>query len=1002
MEVAVRPPVGFGLAKKNLDIKNEDGQRAPWSRVHSRTSFPLKLDKELDPFYTDRHRVGQLQKLEQPADERSQSSCLDPEGFYYKHADDSFGEDQKSDSSIDIYENRNIGYVRASNETSSVQHEKSQPISPVSGSRVRHWKSGDGPLSLTAERCNRRDEETAAVLDISPGSNRLDPIDLHFRENPKSLTDFRLAAHHSLDFKEHAFDFRKSAGLALENSAQRSDVNGGQPMALLSQWKKDTKAELRRTIQAQEKTWKMAEDAVEELGRRLELLEGYKIEIQDTLGRTRAMGNTDLSFKRLQGNLQECPRGYNSLYDSPIYVERKSYLMEKKGERPMCQDVCTSPNRPDVSKDSEIEKLKIEVAHLRAELQQRDSKTPESPKLKSAFQFSPRSPPSPKLPTSLLQVAGTDWSANFLSSFEIPLKKAKKKEGVSPLHPSTEEVIPEQIEPELADDSSVEMKTITIHPRQNGSRQNSNGKVDNCDCSDLLSSRTTELDVDDRGWVPIPDESWDKNAAPMFMENGTCQMERIDYQERGAPQEENVLSVDLNSDEGKLGVLKRAVHKLSCIFSEQEEKFKLFKHEEAAEDVKNFYVDMLKEMSQQLGGLYRDLHAKTQSDEVLLKQQRTIHKCYPLQRLVQKLQRMEMMGNPAATTKDLDIHSITEEDQAENIIANSENLRTALQGGGKKTHDQMRANLSFTDKIHSGPQYSLNMHGRVVAGEDHSVTYAQQLYFDLSNNMFQTETSLEEIRSRYKSLVSTSEQQLADVKNKALSLQDAVNILKEEIVRKENLVSNLETEAKEHQLQIEQLSNQIEAFNNGSTENVLEKLELLDSLEGMRSEMDKQQHRVTELISINEDLIAFSQTKEDEITGLKMTIKNLQQFVDEKSAEATKLSAETLAFSQEVVETRKEGETYRLHCTALRPKVEELEHELQARDASMERLTQHFGKTIEGQDFIVEETEQLLLSSNRAQDKGHRLDDQLRQPKIIIQDLQVILNSMDAEINKQG
>lgn len=126
----------------------------------------------------------------------------------------------------------------------------------------------------------------------------------------------------------------------------------------------------------------------------------------------------------------------------------------------------------------------------------------------------------------------------------------------------------------------------------------------------------------------------------------------------------------------------------------------------------------------------------------------------------------------------------------------------------------------------------------------------------------------------------------------------------------------------------------------------------------------------------------------------------MQRCVDEKSAEAAKLSAEALAFSQEVVESRKEGETYRLRCAALKQKVEEIEHELQAREASMERLTQHLGKTIEGQDFILEEKEQLLLSLNRAQYKEHRLDDQMRQSKVIIQDLEDKLNTMDAEINE--
>lgn len=50
--------------------------------------------------------------------------------------------------------------------------------------------------------------------------------------------------------------------------------------------------------------------------------------------------------------------------------------------------------------------------------------------------------------------------------------------------------------------------------------------------------------------MPNPDESRDKISAPTFIGNITGQMERMDYQERNARQEDIPLSLDLNSDEG--------------------------------------------------------------------------------------------------------------------------------------------------------------------------------------------------------------------------------------------------------------------------------------------------------------------------------------------------------------------------------------------------------------------------------------------------------------------
>lgn len=77
---------------------------------------------------------------------------------------------------------------------------------------------------------------------------------------------------------------------------------------------------------------------------------------------------------------------------------------------------------------------------------------------------------------------------------------------------------------------------------------------------------------------------------------------------------------------GELRILKIAVRKLSLIFWEQEEKLKNFKQRETkdaanvsqTEDLRDLYLDMLKELSQQLGELCHELHANTRPDEVVL------------------------------------------------------------------------------------------------------------------------------------------------------------------------------------------------------------------------------------------------------------------------------------------------------------------------------------------------------------------------------------------------
>lgn len=174
---------------------------------------------------------------------------------------------------------------------------------------------------------------------------------------------------------------------------------------------------------------------------------------------------------------------------------------------------------------------------------------------------------------------------------------------------------------------------------------------------------------DIRSWVPIPDDdSVDKGCwiASNLYKNGdrnrwatgdklsAVKSSRIRLPSRRGSRNDSTISCKLSSDEGaldvfttlseclqlqrilifscnfisnhcfaesgffagELDVFKDAVRKLSNIFWEQEGKLKNFQGEvNMAEadpshslEMRSFYVDLLKEMSQQLGELCRDLH----------------------------------------------------------------------------------------------------------------------------------------------------------------------------------------------------------------------------------------------------------------------------------------------------------------------------------------------------------------------------------------------------------
>ncbi|BBN13213.1 hypothetical protein MPTK1_6g01700 [Marchantia polymorpha subsp. ruderalis] len=762
-------------------------------------------------------------------------------------------------------------------------------------------------------------------------------------------------------------------------------------MLLPSKWKKAAKAELRKIIEEQELTWKIAEDAMAELSRRLELLERYKMGLQDNLGTSRAtdiMDSSTIPEKKFESS----PGGFSSLYHSPIYEDRVGIL-----ERETYGGISTQGDPSDnevparqQSNNVEIQKLKADIAELKSQLTRRSSRN-SSPRMKEGFRYSSSSsPPTPPLPPPPATPA-TPPTPPVVPDFPINQKHAfqesSNKSDVSSFRgcenywagPDVEVGI---LEPEKLEAENV--KIVTSQATDNGYFGHLGRNVDRQ--RDHEDSHSDEYLLESRSWVPIPDDdSVDKGCwiASNLYKNGdrnrwatgdklsAVKSSRIRLPSRRGSRNDSTISCKLSSDEGELDVFKDAVRKLSNIFWEQEGKLKNFQGEvNMAEadpshslEMRSFYVDLLKEMSQQLGELCRDLHGDSS----------------------ESINDRGTMVRPLVG------------------ISEVENLKAALEAAERHIEEEVNINRQLQEKLDAGDKHLCNVlenHAEELSRKEKTISFAQQINLQLSNEMSVTESSLAELRARYKGLVSNLESQLKEARHEVSGLQCTLSEFKLEVEKNQSLIQNLERAGQEKDSQIQELTRRMQAYQVETDQTSVEKLELLKNIQALRREADDQQRRIVELVKINEELLEFAQSKEDEVKGLKKEVSRLQQVSQGKSDEANGLAREASIALEELMDARKDGEGYRLRCMCLKTKLEETEQELMSREDALERLTGHLSSTIEGQDLISEEKEQLLLSLSKAQYKEHRMDDQVRQSKVIIQELEEKMSCMEEELCK--
>lgn len=96
-------------------------------------------------------------------------------------------------------------------------------------------------------------------------------------------------------------------------------------------------------------------------------------------------------------------------------------------------------------------------------------------------------------------------------------------------------------------------------------------------------------------------------------------------------------------------------------------------------------------------------------------------------------------------------------------------------------------------------------------------------------------------------------------------LQCTLSEFKLEVEKNQSLIQNLERAGQEKDSQIQELTRRMQAYQVETDQTSVEKLELLKNIQALRREADDQQRRIVELVKINEELLEFAQSKEDEV-----------------------------------------------------------------------------------------------------------------------------------------
>ncbi|KAH7430011.1 hypothetical protein KP509_09G078100 [Ceratopteris richardii] len=179
-----------------------------------------------------------------------------------------------------------------------------------------------------------------------------------------------------------------------------------------------------------------------------------------------------------------------------------------------------------------------------------------------------------------------------------------------------------------------------------------------------------------------------------------------------------------------------------------------------------------------------------------------------------------------------------------------------------------------------------------------------------------------------------------------------------------------------------------------------ERNELRDRLQEAQKEINEQAGRVTEYLSINEELLDFAQRKENEVISLTKQVQTLQQQILEKANIDTKLQADLEQAQKKFNEAQKAYGCKESENELLKGKLSDSNSQLLQQEATIATLTKQMAEVMESRDSILEEAAQFHGYLQTAKYKEFELESKLNESVSRIKDLEAKLQTMESETLK--
>ncbi|KAI5082161.1 hypothetical protein GOP47_0001904 [Adiantum capillus-veneris] len=151
--------------------------------------------------------------------------------------------------------------------------------------------------------------------------------------------------------------------------------------------------------------------------------------------------------------------------------------------------------------------------------------------------------------------------------------------------------------------------------------------------------------------------------------------------------------------------------------------------------------------------------------------------------------------------------------------------------------------------------------------------------YELTNVIREMQQEAAEQRHRIEELLSINEELLEisqAEEDKLGTYQETRDKLLQQVVQYEDNCVNFECLLQEKEKELDDLNRRLKAGQIGADSIIFEKFELLGKIQAIQTESEEQKKRIDELVSINEELLEFAQSKEDQLAYMGKELDRLQ------------------------------------------------------------------------------------------------------------------------------